>query len=76
MPDVISLNNMSQVFHITIEEFLHEPNASVSSLTHASTNANHHQFSEKEIQLINKLRTFSAERRKAVEVLFGIRDKK
>lgn len=76
MPDVISLNNMSQVFHITIEEFLHEPNASVTSLTPASTNANHHQFSEKEIQLINKLRTFSAERRKAVEVLFGIRDKK
>lgn len=75
MPDVISLNNMSKVFHITIEEFLFD--ASVSNIdTHSSPNGDHQQFTEKEIQLINKLRTFSAERRKAVEILFGIRDKK
>lgn len=76
MPDVISLDIMSKVFNIVIEDFLCDTAAPENKKYYPKNEATNIELTEKEIKLINKLRTLSAERRKAIETLFGIRDKK
>lgn len=74
MPDVVALNTMAEICGIEIRDFLHaEPteNDRQRSKENSSTN-----FTDKEIQIINKIRALSTERRKAVEILLGVRDKK
>lgn len=76
MPDVISLDIMSKVFNIVIEDFLYDTSSPENKKHPTKNTITNIALTEKELQLINKLRTLSAERRKAVEILFGIRDKK
>lgn len=74
MPDVVSLNTMANICGIEIRDFLYtEPNAAENRQT---TKSQCEAFTDKEKQIINKIRAMSIERRKAVEVLLGIRDKK
>lgn len=76
MPDVISLYIMSKVFNIVIEDFLYDAALTENKKLPVINKNTDIALTEKEIQLINKVRTLSAERRKAVEILFGIRAKK
>lgn len=87
MPDVISLYRLSKIFSISIEDFLHDIDKS-PSLPFTRNHYNHLNIpsphlsardcspaiSPKEIQLIYKLRKLTPEKRKAVELLFGIRN--
>lgn len=72
IPDVITLKKIADFCNVNINTFLTETDESnlVNDIKH------NHEFTDKEQQLINKLRAFGPERRKAVEILFGIRDKK
>lgn len=72
IPDVITLKRMADFCGVTIDIFLKESD----EIPEIKTSKFLQEFTEKEQQLINKLRTLSPERRKAVETLFGIRDKK
>lgn len=76
MPDVFALNTLAEVCRIEIKDFLTglPDESGVPTQTLAETPSL--QLTEKETQLIHKLRALSPERRKAVETLFGIRDKK
>lgn len=85
MPDVVTLYRMSKLFDITIEDFLFELSDTTSSSPSKEYIVNHtteivHDpnisslvLSPKEEVLIHKYRALSTERRKAVEVLYGIR---
>lgn len=75
MPDVISLSIIAQLFHLQIEDFLHEPIDERPPIQPTPPMTNALQLTEKETQLVLKLRSLNAERRKAVETLFGIRKK-
>ena len=74
MPDVVSLNKMAEICGIEIKDFLYAPDDAARSTP--SNNITADAFTSKERQLINKIRSLSPERRKAIETLFGIRDKK
>lgn len=85
MPDVISLYRMSKIFSISIEDFLHDPdrtapftrnpdNTITITLPPPSISDCNTSISPREIQLIYKLRKLSPEKRRAVELLFGIRN--
>lgn len=85
MPDVVTLYRMSKLFDITIEDFLFELSDTTSSPPSKEYIVNHNTeivhdpnisslvLSPKEEVLIHKYRALSTERRKAVEVLYGIR---
>lgn len=85
MPDVVTLYRMSKLFDITIEDFLFELPDTAISAPNKSYIVNHNTetvhdpsissliLSPKEEILIHKYRALSTERRKAVEVLYGIR---
>lgn len=85
MPDVVTLYRMSKLFDITIEDFLFELSDTTSNSPSKEYIVNHtteivHDpnisslvLSPKEEVLIHKYRALSTERRKAVEVLYGIR---
>lgn len=72
IPDVITLSKIAEFCGVSIDTF--------SSLNNDTPNIEQQNsnpaITEKELQLIHKLRTLSHGRRKAVEVLFGIRNKK
>lgn len=72
IPDVITLSKIAEFCGVSIDTFL-SLNIDTNNTEHQNVNP---AITEKELQLIHKLRTLSPERRKAVEVLFGIRDKK
>lgn len=80
MADVVSLYMMAKFFHLKIEDFLFEASED-KPINHANkvheTNDSEYQssfsLSPKEKQLINKFRALNTDRRKAVEILFGIR---
>lgn len=74
MPDVIALNTMAEICGIEIRDFL-QAEPSSNSKQPPQANSNDH-FTDKEKQIIHKIRSLSTERRKAVEVLLGVRDKK
>ncbi len=73
MPDVISLSIIADVCNLEIKDFLR----SHASKQHAPVPPNNssENFTDKEKQIINKLRTMNADKRKAFEVLLGVRDK-
>ena len=74
MPDVIALNTMAEICGIEIRDFL-QAEPTISDKQH-SVEKDTEPFTDKERQIINKIRALSTERRKAVEVLLGVRDKK
>lgn len=72
MPDVIALNSMSELCGIDIKDFLYaEPTNQPSQPNKTNTFAD---LTDKEKLLINKVRAMSAERRKALEILLGVRN--
>ncbi|MBE5738103.1 MAG: helix-turn-helix transcriptional regulator [Clostridiales bacterium] len=74
MPDVVALNTMAELCGIEIRDFLQaEPTENDRQRTKENEPD---RFTDKERQIINKIRALSTERRKAVEVLLGVRDKK
>lgn len=76
MPDIFALNKLAAVFTIEIKDFLVEPDSTSVAESRVSYITEKHDtitFTDKEITIINKIRALSRERRKAVEVLFGIR---
>lgn len=74
MPDVVALNTMANLCGIEIRDFLY---AEPTDQEHKLPLKNEGEaFTDKERQIINKIRSLSTERRKAVEVLLGVRDKK
>ncbi|MDO4921702.1 MAG: helix-turn-helix transcriptional regulator [Phascolarctobacterium sp.] len=76
MPDVFALNTLAEVCRIEIKDFLTGLPDENGALHKKLIDSPTLHLTEKETQLIHKLRTLSPERRKAVETLFGIRDKK
>lgn len=76
MPDIISLKTLADIFQITMEAFLTEIDASDTAGKAEKKLAPQPELTQKEILFLHKLRSLSAERRKALEVLFGIREKK
>lgn len=72
MPDVVALRSMSRIFGISIEDFLAE--AYYTKKESAKKKSLSPDLTEKELRIIAKIRALSPERRKAVEILLGIRD--
>lgn len=72
IPDVITLNKIAEFCGVNIYTFL-DQNGNIPDIKHQTTTS---VITEKELQLIHKLRALSPERRKAIEILFGIRNKK
>lgn len=75
MPDILVLDKMSKIFSIDIKDFF-IPNDIYPTLNSNISNNKHPNLTEKELQLINKFRSLTAEKRKAIEILFGIKDNK
>lgn len=75
-PDVFALNTLAKVCQVEIKDFLTGVPGENVPPKEASPTTQALQLTEKEAQLVQKLRALSTERRKAVEILFGIRDKK
>lgn len=73
MPDIIALDKMSKIFSIDMKEFF-LPNDSCTSPKISTAEANLVPLTAKELLLINKFRSLTAETRKAIEILFGIKD--
>lgn len=72
IPDVITLKKIADFCNVNIDTFFKE----TDEANLINEIKQYHEFTDKEQQLINKLHTLSPERRKAVEILFGIRDRK
>lgn len=75
MPDVVALNTMAEICGIEIRDFL-QAEPTENNVKQHSTEKAPDNFTDKEKQIIYKIRALSTERRKAVEVLLGVRDKK
>ena len=73
MPDIIALDKMAKIFSIDMKDFF-IPIDSHPTQTINTANANLVPLTAKEIILINKFRSLTAEKRKAIEILFGIKD--
>lgn len=73
MPDVFSLNSIADICGLEIKDFL--TNVSTKRVKQAAKKFDAVELTEKEMQIINKLRTMNADRRKAFEVLLGVREK-
>lgn len=65
-------NKIAEFCGVNIYTFL-DQNGNIPDIKHQTTTS---VITEKELQLIHKLRALSPERRKAIEILFGIRNKK
>ncbi len=74
MPDVVALNTMAEICGIEIRDFL-QAEPTENDKQHSKEKESD-LFTDKEKQIINKIRALSTERRKAVEILLGVRDKK
>ena len=61
--------------NIDIKDFF-IPNDIYHTMNSNVSNNKHPNLTEKELQLINKFRSLTAEKRKAIEILFGIKDNK
>lgn len=80
MPDAISLYKLAKIFDIAMEKFYIEddyisettPNNDCVSETPLKPYPEELSLTPKETQLIYKLRSMNTQRRKAVEVLFGV----
>lgn len=72
IPEAITLSKIAEFCDVSIDTFLNLNNDTINIKQQNSNPA----ITEKKLQLIHKLHTLSPEWRKAVEVLFGIRDKK
>lgn len=75
-PDVITLSNIAKLCHVSLESFLKAEDEYKTEQLHSSTVSNVDGYTEKEQQIINKIRAMSAERRMAVEILLGVRSNK
>lgn len=73
MPDIIALDKMAKIFSIDMKDFF-LPNESCTTQTINTATANIVPLTTKEMLLINKFRSLTAEKRKAIETLFGIKD--
>lgn len=73
MPDIIALDKMAKIFSIEMKDFF-MPNETCPLPITNTSNANLIPLTAKEILLINKFRSLTAEKRKAIEILFGIKD--
>lgn len=74
MPDVIAINSMAELCGIEIKDFLYADPTEAPTPTNTSQTTQN-TLTDKEKLLINKVRSMSAERRKALEILLGVRDK-
>ncbi len=72
MPDIIALDKMAKIFNISMQDFFSLNDCCSISTTKKSNTT--FALTDKEILLINKFRSLTAEKRKAVEILFGIKD--
>lgn len=75
MPDIIALDKMAKIFSIDMKDFF-LPNDIRPASKHNIANSNLLTLTDKELLLINKFRSLTAEKRKAIEILFGIKDNK
>ncbi len=70
MPDIILLAEMSKIFSITMEDFF----MPIDFYTiNNKDDSNTLIVTDKELLLINKLRSLPPDKRKAIETLFGIK---
>lgn len=73
MPDIIALDKMAKIFSIDMKDFFLSNDICPAAKHHISNN-NILTLTDKELLLINKFRSLTAEKRKAIEILFGIKD--
>lgn len=69
LPDILNIAKIANLSGKTLAEFFNDTTNQYSSMSSNNT------FTEKEQQIINKLRSISTEKRKAFEILLGIRTK-
>lgn len=75
-PDIFALDALASVFRIEIKDFLTDITETKKVNPPILSETQIVQLTDKEAQFVHKLRALNAERRKAVEILFGIRNKK
>ena len=73
MPDVIILSKIAAICKTDISTFLEEPDCRLSQRT-ASENSSLH-LTVNEVQVISKLRSLPAEKRRAFEIILGVKEK-
>lgn len=76
MPDILILDKLAEIFGIEIKDFLLEPDEQTVSEKRAVYKVNDSApiiLSDKELSIINKMRHMPHDRRKAFEVLLGVR---
>lgn len=76
MPDILILDKLAEIFGIEIKDFLLEPDSTAVAEKRSAYGSNTDApivLSDKELSVINKLRHMPHDRRKAFEVLLGVR---
>lgn len=76
MPDILILNKLAEIFGIEIKDFLLEPDGKMVAEKRTAYGSNDDSpiiLSNKELSMINKMRHMPNDRRKAFEVLLGVR---
>ncbi|MBQ9764133.1 MAG: helix-turn-helix domain-containing protein [Phascolarctobacterium sp.] len=71
MPDIISLHNISLIFNIDIKDFLAE--TKTDSTVEKNKSLIFDTITEKELLIIEKFRSMSPDKRKALEILLDIK---
>lgn len=74
MPDILILSKIAQICKIDISAFLSEKNEyPLKANATADTKSSLH-LTERETQVISKLRTLPAEKRRAFEIILGLKN--
>lgn len=73
MPDILILSKIAQICKTDISAFLNEKNEYSLKANAADTKGSLH-LTERETRIISKLRTLPAEKRRAFEIILGLKD--
>lgn len=74
VPDIISLNTLANIFGIEIKDFLTINKLDQENYTDSEEIPVSITLNKRDLQIIAKLRAFSPEKRKAIELLLGIKE--
>lgn len=74
LPDILILSKIAHICKTDINTFLEESDTTTDNTNSVTTSKNILHLTDKETQIISKLRTIPIEKRRAFETLLGIND--
>ena len=73
-PDSITLNKIAGIFNLDVNSFFNEININQNNNSNKNINPHYNNLTEKEIQIISKLRSMPPKKRQAFEILLDIKE--